>query len=412
MVNPIVFAIPLFFAAMGLELWLARRQGRMLYRTQDAMTSLHLGVLSQIVAVFAVGVNLGVYAAVQHNFALLSLDAGDPRVWIGALLLYDFLYYWKHRAGHEVHILWAAHVVHHSSEDYNLSTALRQPGTDFLLGWLFYLPMALLGVPVPVFVVVGLINLLYQFWPHTQLVGKLGWFDRVFCSPSNHRVHHGQNDYCLDRNYGGILILWDRLFGSFAMERDDEPVVYGVRKPLQSWNPLWGNLQVYAQILQGVRQANGVKARLMWLLAGPGWQPSAAAPASAFALRDFVRFDAPLSANLRRYAILSFGISAALLVHFLIAAPTLGPIPKALYGALLLLGMLGLSGVFSGTRPALVLELSRASVVLGALMTGTWFSPISALAQLAALLCLLASALLLGRALAPHERQRETSRSG
>ena len=120
-------------------------------------------------------------------------------MWLGALLAYDFCCCWLHRMGHEVNILWAAHVVHHSSEEYKLSTALRQTGTGFLLGWVFYLPMALLGVPPLVFVIVGRVDLLYQFWVHTRLVGRLGWFDRVFFSPSNHRVHHGRNDYCLDR---------------------------------------------------------------------------------------------------------------------------------------------------------------------------------------------------------------------
>jgi alkylglycerol monooxygenase len=140
--------------------------------------------------------------------------------------MYDFFYYWKHRANHEVRIMWAGHITHHNSEFFNLSTALRQSSTTFFFDWIFYLPMAVVGVPPAMFVGVALIDLLYQYWVHTELVGKLGWFDRVFVSPSNHRVHHGQNDYCLDKNYGGILILWDRLFGTFEDERD-EPISYG-----------------------------------------------------------------------------------------------------------------------------------------------------------------------------------------
>jgi sterol desaturase/sphingolipid hydroxylase (fatty acid hydroxylase superfamily) len=136
-----------------------------------------------------------------------------------ALVFYDFCYYWLHRAGHRVAVLWAAHVVHHQSEDYNLSTALRQTSSGFLLGWIFYLPMAVAGVPPLVFGVVALVDLLYQYWVHTQQIGRLGWFDRWFCSPSNHRVHHAVNDRYLDKNYGGILIVWDRLFGSFIERR-------------------------------------------------------------------------------------------------------------------------------------------------------------------------------------------------
>ena len=159
--------------------------------------------------------------------------------WLLALVFYDFCYYWLHRAGHESAIFWAAHVVHHQSQDYNLSTALRQTSSGALLGWIFYVPMALAGVPPLVFGVVALVDLLYQFWVHTEHVPKLGWFDRWFCSPSNHRVHHAVNDGYLDRNYGGVLIVWDRMFGSF--QEEDEPCVYGTRSPLNSWDPLWSN---------------------------------------------------------------------------------------------------------------------------------------------------------------------------
>ncbi len=181
---------------------------------------------------------------VYNHFALFSLEANDWRVWVGALIAYDFFYYWNHRIDHEVGLFWAAHVVHHQSEAFNLSTALRQPSSGVLLGWIFYLPMAIAGVPPLVFVAVGLIDLLYQFWIHTELVGKLGWFDRVFASPSNHRVHHGVNDHYLDKNYGGILILWDRLFGTF--EDEVETPVFGVRGGLGTFDPVSANLSYYA----------------------------------------------------------------------------------------------------------------------------------------------------------------------
>ena len=165
--------------------------------------------------------------ALVHNEAFWTTWYG----WLLALVFYDFCYYWLHRAGHETAIFWAAHVVHHQSQDYNLSTALRQTSSGALLGWIFYVPMAMAGVPPLVFGIVALIDLLYQFWVHTEHVGKLGWFDRWFCSPSNHRVHHAVNDSYLDRNYGGILIIWDRLFGSFKEE--DEKCVYGTRIALE-----------------------------------------------------------------------------------------------------------------------------------------------------------------------------------
>ena len=215
-----------------------------------------------------------------------------------ALLAYDFCYYWLHRAGHRVAVLWAAHAVHHQSEDYNLSTALRQTSSGFLLGWLFYLPMAVLGVPPLVFGVVALIDLLYQYWVHTQQIGRLGWFDRWFCSPSNHRVHHAVNDRYLDSNYGGILIVWDRLFGSFVEEDDAEPCVYGTRAPLRSWNPLWANLQVYRDLARDSWRARSWADKLRVWLKPPGWRPADVAarwPKPAFDINAVQRFDPPAS---------------------------------------------------------------------------------------------------------------------
>jgi hypothetical protein len=213
------------------------------------------------------------------------------------LVFYDFCYYWLHRAGHRVAVLWAAHAVHHQSEDYNLSTALRQTSSGFLLGWIFYLPLAVAGVPPLVFGVVALIDLLYQFWVHTQQVGKLGWFDRWFCSPSNHRVHHAVNDKYLDKNYGGILVVWDRLFGSFVEEDDAEPCVYGTRSPLRSFNPLWANLQVYRDLALDAWRARSWADKLRVWLKPPGWRPADVAarwPRPAFDIAAVQRFDPPL----------------------------------------------------------------------------------------------------------------------
>ena len=325
MINPIVFAVPVFLLLMVLEYGFSRRLAQPVYRAADTVTSLSLGVISQLVGGFTKLLALGLYTLVYEHAALLRLPADSPWVWLGALLAYDFCYYWLHRMGHEVHLLWAAHGVHHSSEDYNLGTALRQTGTGFLFGWLFYLPMALAGVPPLVFAVVGLVDLLYQFWVHTQLVGRLGWFDRVFVSPSNHRVHHGQNDYCIDRNYGGILILWDRLFGTFVEERDDEPVVYGIRGALRSWNPLWANLHGYAQIAKGMAAAPRWIDKLRLPFMPPGWVPGSSArfapPPVDLAL--FERYAPALPVALATNVLLQLAALIALALHFLLVAPGL-----------------------------------------------------------------------------------------
>ena len=372
MLNPILFAVPVFLLMMVAEYAIGRHRGQPVYRAADAVASLSLGIISQLVGVFTKLATLGVYTLVYSHAALWQLPADSPLVWLGALLAYDFCYYWLHRLGHEVNILWAAHVVHHSSEEYNLSTALRQTGTGFLLGWIFYLPMAVLGVPPLVFVIVGLVDLLYQFWVHTLLVGRLGWFDRVFCSPSNHRVHHGQNDYCLDRNYGGLLIIWDRLFGTFVEERADEPIVYGIRGQLRSWSPLRANGHVYAALWQDMRLTRRWADKLRVLLMHPGWRPAdaaAAAPKAPYVLADFQRYAPPLPAALAGHALLQLAVLMAFGLHFLAIAPQLPWAPGLAYAALLVAQLAWLSRLCERGQAARTLEAGRlaAGVLLVAL---------------------------------------------
>ena len=246
--NLILYAVPFFFVLIVAELLADRWRGVNNYRVADAVNSISTGVLSTTTGLLTKGLGLVTYTFALQHWGLFELPAHSLWVWIGAFVLYDFCYYWLHRCGHERNILWAAHSVHHQSEDYNLSTALRQTSTGFLLSWIFYLPLAVLGVPLVVFVTVAALNLLYQFWVHTRHIGKLGWYEWFFVTPSNHRAHHAQNALYMDRNYGGVFILWDRLFGTYQEEDDNEPVVFGVTTPLASWNPLWANLQFYSQL--------------------------------------------------------------------------------------------------------------------------------------------------------------------
>jgi sterol desaturase/sphingolipid hydroxylase (fatty acid hydroxylase superfamily) len=305
----IVLAMPVFLLAMALEFAIGLARGRNTYRLNDTLGSLGLGVMSQVFDAFGTLFKVAMYSWVFQHVALFELSPSSLWVWLGALLGYDLCYYGLHRAGHRVGVLWAAHVVHHQSEDYNLGTALRQTSSGFLLGWIFYLPLAVAGVPPLVFGVVALIDLLYQFWVHTQQVGKLGWFDRWFCSPSNHRAHHGVNQRYLDKNYGGILIVWDRLFGTFVEEDDADPVVYGTRAPLRSFNPLWANLQVYRELALDSWRTRSWADKLRVWLAPPGWRPADVAarwPKPAFDIARVQRFDPPLSPRAAVLAVVLF----------------------------------------------------------------------------------------------------------
>ena len=348
----IVLATPVFLLLIALEYAVGVARGRNTYRLNDTLNSVGLGVMSQVTGVFGKLLRIGMYTLVFEHVAITRLPADALWVWLFALLFYDFCYYWLHRAGHRVALMWAAHAVHHQSEDYNLGTALRQTSSGFLLGWLFYVPLAVAGVPPLVFGVVALIDLLYQYWVHTQQIGRLGGFDRWFCSPSNHRVHHAVNDVYLDKNYGGILIVWDRLFGTFIEEDDAVPIVYGTRAPLRSFNPLWANLQVYRDLgLDSWRASSWADKARVWLKP-PGWRPADVAarwPKAVFDIAQVQRYDPPASRRAQLAAALLFMAVLGATSGFLWFAHLLSVGEQAL-GAVAIVALLWLIGLATQPR--------------------------------------------------------------
>lgn len=371
----IVLATPVFFLLIGLEYAWGRWRGRNTYRLNDAVNSISLGMLSELSKVLTGVLRIGIYAAVfswvsvWHNEAFWM----SPLGWLLALVFYDFCYYWLHRAGHEVAIFWAAHVVHHQSQDYNLSTALRQTSSGALLGWIFYLPMAIAGVPPLVFGVVALVDLLYQFWVHTEHVGKLGWFDRWFCSPSNHRVHHAVNDKYLDRNYGGILVVWDRLFGSFREE--DEKCVYGTRAPLQSWDPLWSNAEVYWSLAKDSWHARSWGDKLRVWIKPPGWRPADVAarfPKPEFALERVERYHPPMARGLAWFSALQFVALLAASSVFLWHADALPLARGAMWLAALAVSLWALGAAMQGRMGMIEVLLVEVAALATATAAEGW----------------------------------------
>ncbi|AOF85438.1 yhhN-like family protein [Hydrogenophaga sp. RAC07] len=391
----IVLATPVFFALIAVEYAVGLKRRRNTYRLDDAISSIGLGMLSQISAVFTRLLRVGIYTAVYSAVAIWP-DHPFWTTWAGwltALVFYDFCYYWLHRAGHESAVFWAAHVVHHQSQDYNLSTALRQTSSGALLGWVFYLPMAVAGVPPLVFGIVALIDLLYQFWVHTEQVKKLGWFDRWFCSPSNHRVHHAVNDRYLDRNYGGILIVWDRLFGSFKEE--DEPCVYGTRKPLQSWDPLWANGEVYWSLLKDSWHTRRWADKLRVWFKPPGWRPADVAArfsAPAFDIAQVQRYAPPMERGVQWFAGLQFIALLAGVAGFLWFADGWPLSRSAVVFAVLVVALWAIGAVMQGRigmGEALLIEcaaLSMASAALGWVELHRVFKPLTMLVAMAVVL--------------------------
>ena len=268
----ILFATPLFFLLIFIELWFDRKNKSGVYRLNDSLTSLALGVISQTKKIIFFSFASIVYAWASELTAISQMSDSSVFTWVISFVLYDFLYYWYHRSAHQINFLWASHVVHHQSEEYNLTTALRQTSSSVFV-WFFYIPSFLIGVPAEVFFVSGALNLVYQFWVHTQLVGKLGWSESVFVTPSHHRVHHGQNQAYIDKNHGGVFILWDKLFGTFQPELDEEKVIYGVRRPVSSFNPVWANLHTwYSLFIDAVRTKRALDRIKIWFMP-TGWRP-------------------------------------------------------------------------------------------------------------------------------------------
>jgi len=277
----LLFAIPFFLLSLFGEIMFLRSRaaarGMAGYEKRDTWASLAMGVGSLIVGAFIILGDVPISAfAWDHRL----VDLGDGWVaWVVALVAWDFAYYWSHRAGHRIRILWANHVQHHSSQHYNLSTALRQPVTSFN-EWLFFPGLAVLGVPPWMIFASGSINLLYQYWIHTEAIGTMPrWFELVLNTPSHHRAHHGSNQQYLDKNYAGILIIWDRVFGTFEPEVDT--VVYGLTKNIDSFNPWHIATHEYAAVFADVRRAARLGDKARHLLKPPGWTPLTAAASAA-----------------------------------------------------------------------------------------------------------------------------------
>lgn len=271
--NIILFAIPFFIIAMLLELYVTIKQGIKTYESKDAFSSIAMGLGNVFLGFFSKALVLLSFFYIYENFRLFTI----PITWWSFGLIFfadDFAYYWFHRISHECRIFWASHVVHHSSQHYNLSTALRQTWSGGFYSFIFWLWLPLLGFHPGMILLQMSISLLYQFWIHTEAIDKLPkWFEAVFNTPSHHRVHHGSNPLYLDRNHAGILIIWDRLFGTFQPELKDEKVVYGLVKNINTYNPItiafieW--LHMFKDAFSGRKS---LKHRLLYLFKPPGWR--------------------------------------------------------------------------------------------------------------------------------------------
>lgn len=246
-ISLIVFAAPIFLILIGIEWSIAYCKKSNVYQFNDSINNFTTGIFEEIAALPVRGLIIFGYYYLYEHFAFFSIDPHSISSWLMLWLGADFCYYWYHRASHRCTFFWIGHSVHHQSECFNLSVALRQGYWQTLTSWIFYLPLALIGFPTWMFVIVSSLNTIYQFWIHTESINRMGWFEKIFNTPSHHRVHHGKNPQYIDKNYAGSLIIWDKLFGTF--EPENAPVEYGVTEPLDSWNPFYANIKVIKDVL-------------------------------------------------------------------------------------------------------------------------------------------------------------------
>jgi sterol desaturase/sphingolipid hydroxylase (fatty acid hydroxylase superfamily) len=279
--DPVTLATPFFILSIILEIVLARMgKADARYETKDTAVSLGMGLGSTLAGVLTGGVIFAVTVWVyQHRLFTIPMTA--IWAWAAIFLLEDLTYYVFHRIAHERRFWWASHVNHHSSQHYNLSTALRQTWTGGVAGtWLLWLPLAWLGFPPAMIAIQKGISLVYQYWIHTEAIRKLPrWFEAVFNTPSHHRVHHARNAVYLDRNYAGILIIWDRMFGTFQPELEAEPCRYGLVKNMATFNILRVAFHEWAGIAQDV--ARHPRHALGYVFGPPGWSHDGSRETSA-----------------------------------------------------------------------------------------------------------------------------------
>ena len=388
-------SIPLFFASLAIELVWTHRRGQPFSRLNDSIADVSCGVLSQLAGIFDKALTLGVFvwvaahASIQQWLPLIpawpdrsalitgegalgfAIDTPALLSWAVTFFLVDLCYYWSHRMSHEVNLLWAGHVVHHQSEEYNLSVALRQATIGKLFTWIFYLPLALIGVPWRLFVTCYGINLIYQFILHTRAVGKLGApIEGVMNTPSHHRVHHGVNPKYQDRNYAGVFIVFDKWFGTFEVEDDAEPVVYGTTKPLESWNPVAANLQVFRYLWQDLKQVSRWSDRVRLVFGRPGWRPAELGGPimpSAVSVHSVLKFDPPVPRPLAGYGLLQFVLATSAAVALLRNAATLPKQEAAAMAFLVVVSLVGVAGIFERAKWTWPLESARliSFVVIG-----------------------------------------------
>lgn len=403
--NYIILAIPVFFLLIGIEALVDKLKKTNYYRFNDAITNLSCGTGQQVIGVFLkMTIIFSGYFYLFENETLRAWFGERPypggefstgaiiATWIILFIGVDFFYYWFHRLAHEISFLWGSHIVHHQSEEYNLTVALRQAWVQGAFSWVFYLPLAVLGFHPLMFITVNSFQTLYQFWIHTKAINKMPKaFEYVMNTPSHHRVHHGVNPKYIDRNHGGTLIIFDRMFGTFQAE--EEEVVYGITRPAASWNPLWVNFEYWIDLFKEVSKASKWQDKLKMLVYEPGWKPEELGgiqKPKEVTSETFKKYDVKVPDSINYYVLLQYIIVIAGTTGFLFNLETFSALEQAGISSLIILSIVNLGGLLEKKRWVFYLEFIRLALIY-AIFFGLFFEPNITLALFSALLLLVSS---------------------
>jgi len=370
-IKSLFVAVPIFMFLIALEALVAKRRGIRVNRQADVIASLSSGLTKIIRDGVRYGFAIIGYSWLVNNLTVFHIE----NIWLAviiAFLVQDFTGYCTHRLKHRVNILWNRHIIHHSSEDFNLACALRQSISNAInFSTIFMIPAALLGVPVKIFVILGPIHFFFQFWYHTQLIGKMGLLEYFLVTPSHHRVHHAINPEYIDKNYGQILIIWDKLFGSFQSEIDDVKPVYGTLKPVRTWNPVIINFKHLWQLLKDAWHAERYFDKLRIWFMPTGWRPSDVK--EKFPLLEVtnpakqLKYNTNNSGWLFAYSWTQLVITHFLLFHLLIIFSSHSNTMNYLYAVVLLLSVFSFTSMLDNSNFAFFAELLKAGLVFALL---------------------------------------------
>ena len=359
----LLYAIPFFMLLLGIEILYGYFVKNQKYKVMDTVSSISSGFTNILKDSLGLGVILVSYPFLVENLALTEIKA-TWLVWFVAFIAIDFAGYWNHRLSHKVNFFWNQHVIHHSSEEFNLACALRQSVSN-LIGYFPFLliPAALVGVPYKVIAVLAPIHLFAQFWYHTQHIGKLGWLEYVIITPSQHRVHHAINSEYIDKNLGQILSVWDRIFGTFQEELDTVPPQFGVLKPVATWNPILINFQHIWRIIKDAWRTKSIwdKTRI-WFMP-TGWRPADVKEKYPIAIIEdvytFERYATPSSKAFNAYSIFQLFATLGFLLFLFYNYGNIDFNAVLLFGAFVFIGVYGYTTLMDRAKYAVWIEVIR-----------------------------------------------------